>query len=55
MLFYEKKNAREHLVLKNTVYLCCLRVPRVLVDVATYDFSVLNFLLGICDVTDFTS
>jgi len=55
-LFYAKINAMEHLLSKNTnIYLYCLRVPRVLVNVATYDLSVLNFLLGICKVKDFTS
>lgn len=50
------KKTREHLVSKNTnVYLYYLRVQRILVNVETYDLSVLNFLRGVCNVKECTS
>jgi hypothetical protein len=51
-----KKKVREHLVSKHAnFYRTCLTVPRVLVNAATYDLSVLDFLLDICNFKDFTS
>jgi hypothetical protein len=51
-----KKKVREHLVSKHVNFrLNWLTVSRVLVSVATYDLSVSDFVLGICNVKDFTS